>query len=116
MYKRQALIYVLNAYIFKRFSLASGIVLLSVFVIYPQLNKRDGERHDLRDTVIKVTSDTPLTASVERLGEGSKKQDAFYTEKYEAGVYTLTITHNGQVRVAIRAKATACLLYTSRCV
>lgn len=29
-----ALIYVLNAYIFKRFSLASGIVLLSVFVIY----------------------------------------------------------------------------------
>ena len=73
----------------------------------PQLNKRDGERHDLRDTVIKVTSDNPLTASVERLGEGSKKQDAFYTEKYEAGVYTLTITHNGQVRVAIRAKATA---------
>ena len=73
----------------------------------PQLNKRDGERHDLRDTVIKVTSDNPLTASVERLGEGSKKQDAFYTEKYEAGVYTLTITHNGQVHVAIRAKATA---------
>ena len=73
----------------------------------PQLDKRDGERHDLRDTVIKVTSDNPLTASVERLGEGSKKQDAFYTEKYEAGVYTLTITHNGQVRVAIRAKATA---------
>ena len=73
----------------------------------PQLNKRDGERHDLRDTAIKVTSDNPLTASVERLGEGSKKQDAFYTEKYEAGVYTLTITHNGQVRVAIRAKATA---------
>lgn len=29
-----ALIYVLNAYIFKRFSLASGIVLLSVFIIY----------------------------------------------------------------------------------
>ena len=29
-----ALIYVLNAYIFKRFSLASGIVLLLVFVIY----------------------------------------------------------------------------------
>lgn len=29
-----ALIYVLNAYIFRRFSLASGIVLLSVFVIY----------------------------------------------------------------------------------
>lgn len=29
-----ALIYVLNAYIFKRFSLASGMVLLSVFVIY----------------------------------------------------------------------------------
>ena len=29
-----ALIYVLNAYIFKRFSLPSGIVLLSVFVIY----------------------------------------------------------------------------------
>ena len=29
-----ALIYVLNAYIFKRFSLASGIVLLTVFVIY----------------------------------------------------------------------------------
>lgn len=29
-----ALIYVLNAYIFKRFSLTSGIVLLSVFVIY----------------------------------------------------------------------------------
>ena len=73
----------------------------------PQLNKRDGERHDLRDTVIKVTSGNPLTASVERLGEGSKKHDAFYTEKYEAGVYTLTITHNGQVRVAIRAKATA---------
>ena len=29
-----ALIYVLNAYIFNRFSLASGIVLLSVFIIY----------------------------------------------------------------------------------
>lgn len=73
----------------------------------PQLDKRDSERHDLRDTVIKVTSDNPLTASVERLGEGSKKQDAFYTEKYEDGVYTLTITHNGQVRVAIQAKGTA---------
>ena len=70
----------------------------------PQLDKRDNERHDLRDTVIKLTVKEQPTATVTRVGQGSTNlaDNAFYTETYENGVYTLTITHNGQVNVTIR--------------
>lgn len=70
----------------------------------PQLDKRDNERHDLRDTVIKLTVNEQPTATVTRVGQGSRSlaDNAFYTETYENGVYTLTITHNGQVNVTIR--------------
>ena len=70
----------------------------------PQLDKRDNERRDLRDTVIKLTVNERPTATVTRVGQGSTKlaDNAFYTEAYENGVYTLTITHNGQVNVTIR--------------
>ena len=70
----------------------------------PQLDKRDNERHDLRDTVIKLTVNERPTATVTRVGQGSTNlaDNAFYTETYENGIYTLTITHNGQVNVTIR--------------
>lgn len=70
----------------------------------PQLDKRDNERHDLRDTVIKLTVNEQPTATVTRVGQGSRSlaDNAFYTETYENGIYTLTITHNGQVNVTIR--------------
>lgn len=70
----------------------------------PQLDKRDNERRDLRDTVIKLTVNEQPTATVTRVGRGSRSlaDNSFYTEAYENGVYTLTITHNGQVNVTIR--------------
>lgn len=43
------------------------------------------------------------TAVVTRNGGSTKlADDNFYTETYENGIYTLTITHNGQVNVTIR--------------
>lgn len=64
--------------------------------------KLDKDR-DLRSTVITLhTGDRP-TAVVTRNGGSTKlADDNFYTEAYENGVYTLTITHNGQVNVTIR--------------
>lgn len=64
--------------------------------------KLDKDR-DLRSTVITLhTGDRP-TAVVTRNGGSTKlADDNFYTETYENGVYTLTITHNGQVNVTIR--------------
>lgn len=70
----------------------------------PQLDKQDNERRDLRDTVIKLTVNEQPTATVRRVGQGSRSlaDNSFYTEAYENGIYTLTITHNGQVNVTIR--------------
>ena len=64
--------------------------------------KLDKDR-DLRSTVITLhTGDRP-TAVVTRNGGNTKlADDNFYTETYENGIYTLTITHNGQVNVTIR--------------
>lgn len=64
--------------------------------------KLDKDR-DLRSTVITLhTGDRP-TAVVTRNGGSTKlADDNFYTETYENGIYTLTITHNGQVNVTIR--------------
>lgn len=64
--------------------------------------KLDKDR-DLRSTMITLhTGDRP-TAVVTRNGGSTKlADDNFYTEAYENGVYTLTITHNGQVNVTIR--------------
>lgn len=64
--------------------------------------KLDKDR-DLRSTMITLhTGDRP-TAVVTRNGGSTKlADDNFYTETYENGIYTLTITHNGQVNVTIR--------------
>lgn len=64
--------------------------------------KLDKDR-DLRSTVITLHTEERPTAVVTRNGGSTKlADDKFYTETYENGVYTLTITHNGQVNVTIR--------------
>lgn len=64
--------------------------------------KLDKDR-DLRSTVITLHTGERPTAVVTRNGGSTKlAEDNFYTETYENGVYTLTITHNGQVNVTIR--------------
>lgn len=64
--------------------------------------KLDKDR-DLRSTVITLHTEDRPTAVVTRNGGSTKlADDNFYTEAYENGVYTLTITHNGQVNVTIR--------------
>ena len=64
--------------------------------------KLDKDR-DLRSTVITLHTEERPTAVVTRNGGSTKlADDNFYTEAYENGVYTLTITHNGQVNVTIR--------------
>lgn len=64
--------------------------------------KLDKDR-DLRSTVITLHTGERPTAVVTRNGGSTKlADDNFYTETYENGVYTLTITHNGQVNVTIR--------------
>lgn len=64
--------------------------------------KLDKDR-DLRSTVITLHTGERPTAVVTRNGGSTKlADDNFYTEAYENGVYTLTITHNGQVNVTIR--------------
>ena len=63
--------------------------------------KLDKDR-DLRSTVITLHTEERPTAVVTRNGGSTKlADDNFYTETYENGVYTLTITHNGQVNVTI---------------
>lgn len=64
--------------------------------------KLDKDR-DLRSTVITLHTEERPTAVVTRNGGSRSLADnAFYTETYENGIYTLTITHNGQVNVTIR--------------
>ena len=64
--------------------------------------KLDKDR-DLRSTVITLHTEERPTAAVTRTGGSAKLGETeFYTETYENGVYTLTITHNGQVNVTIR--------------
>ena len=64
--------------------------------------KLDKDR-DLRSTVITLHTEERPTAVVTRNGGSTKlADDNFYTETYENGIYTLTITHNGQVNVTIR--------------
>ena len=64
--------------------------------------KLDKDR-DLRSAVITLHTEERPTAVVTRNGGSTKlADDNFYTETYENGVYTLTITHNGQVNVTIR--------------
>ena len=64
--------------------------------------KLDKDR-DLRSTVITLHTEERPTAVVSRNGGSTKlADDNFYTETYENGIYTLTITHNGQVNVTIR--------------
>lgn len=64
--------------------------------------KLDKDR-DLRSTVITLHTEERPTAVVIRNGGSAKHGETeFYTETYENGVYTLTITHNGQVNVTIR--------------
>lgn len=64
--------------------------------------KLDKDR-DLRSTVITLHTGERPTAVVTRNGGSTKlADDKFYTETYENGIYTLTITHNGQVNVTIR--------------
>ena len=68
--------------------------------------KLDKDR-DLRSTVITLHTGERPTAVVTRNGGSTKlADDNFYTETYENGVYTLTITHNGQVNVTIRKGGT----------
>lgn len=53
--------------------------------------------------MITLHTEERPTAVVTRNGGSTKlADDNFYTETYENGVYTLTITHNGQVNVTIR--------------
>lgn len=64
--------------------------------------KLDKDR-DLRSTVITLHTEERPTAVVTRNGGSRSLADnAFYTETDENGIYTLTITHNGQVNVTIR--------------
>lgn len=64
--------------------------------------KLDKDR-DLRSTVITLHAEERPTAVVTRNGGSTKlADDNFYTETYENGIYTLTITHNGQVNVTIQ--------------
>lgn len=68
--------------------------------------KLDKDR-DLRSTVITLHTEERPTAVVTRNGGSTKlADDNFYTEAYENGVYTLTITHNGQVNVTIQKGST----------
>ena len=64
--------------------------------------KLDKDR-DLRSTVITLhTGERPAAVVTRNGGSRSLADNAFYTETYENGIYTLTITHNGQVNVTIR--------------
>ena len=65
----------------------------------PKLDKRDTERYDLRDTVISLSVSNQPTLSIEFIGSGSTQHT--YTESYVDGIYTLTITHNGRVKVTL---------------
>ena len=65
----------------------------------PKLDKRDTERYDLRDTVISLSVSNQPTLSIEFIGSGSTQHT--YTESYVGGIYTLTITHNGRVKVTL---------------
>lgn len=68
--------------------------------------KLDKDR-DLRSTVITLHTEERPTAVVTRNGGSTKlADDNFYTETYENGIYTLTITHNGQVNVTIQKGST----------
>lgn len=68
--------------------------------------KLDKDR-DLRSTVITLhTGDRPTTVVTRNGGSTKLADDNFYTETYENGIYTLTITHNGQVNVTIRKGGT----------
>lgn len=68
--------------------------------------KLDKDR-DLRSTVITLHTGERPTAVVTRNGGSTKlADDNFYTETYENGIYTLTITHNGQVNVTIQKGST----------
>lgn len=61
--------------------------------------KHDTERYDLRDTVISLSVSNRPTLSIEFIGNGSTQHA--YTESYVDGIYTLTITHNGRVKVTL---------------
>lgn len=67
-----ALIYVLNAYIFKRFSLASGIVLLSVFVIYMIYTVITTKKRMAQE--VKTTEPAEENQNEEEEGEKEKKE------------------------------------------
>ena len=68
--------------------------------------KLDKDR-DLRSTVITLhTGDRPTTVVTRNGGSTKLADDNFYTETYENGIYTLTITHNGQVNVTIQKGGT----------
>lgn len=77
------------------------------YIKYHISNPKLDKDRDLRSTVITLhTGDRP-TAVVTRNGGSTKlADDNFYTETYENGIYTLTITHNGQVNVTIQKGST----------
>lgn len=73
------------------------------YMKYHISNPKLDKGRDLRSTVITLHTGNRPTAVVTRNGGSTKlADDNFYTETYENGVYTLTITHNGQVNVTIR--------------
>lgn len=73
------------------------------YMKYHISNPKLDKGRDLRSTVITLHTGNRPTAVVTRNGGSTKlADDNFYTEAYENGVYTLTITHNGQVNVTIR--------------
>lgn len=77
------------------------------YMKYHISNPKLDKGRDLRSTVITLHTGERPTAVVTRNGGSTKlADDNFYTETYENGVYTLTITHNGQVNVTIRKGGT----------
>ena len=73
------------------------------YMKYHISNPKLDKGRDLRSTVITLHTGNRPTAVVTRNGGSRSLADnAFYTETYENGIYTLTITHNGQVNVTIR--------------
>lgn len=77
------------------------------YMKYHISNPKLDKPRDLRSTVITLHTGERPTAVVTRNGGSTKlADDNFYTETYENGIYTLTITHNGQVNVTIQKGST----------
>ena len=73
------------------------------YMKYHISNPKLDKGRDLRSTVITLhTEERPAAVVTRNGGSRSLADNAFYTETYENGIYTLTITHNGQVNVTIR--------------